>query len=255
MGSATLAILQKGNPNNKTFVHDPHLQKFYDGDRPDIAIVCTPCLSGNLDDPTFLKSIHPHHVIVRSTVNPNTFDKISHLLPGSTVSHWPEFLTMSTADRDAIFPDKVIFGTSLNSAAVPTFLNNLWGHFYRRWRDENLIVTDPETSAAIKLGINTLYSIKCAFNNLMFDIIGSQAGYNDWVEACGLDQRITVSHEQIRHNGYRGFGGRCLPKDAMTLRDCTLTAKQRRFIQELLNMNEEWLGKPIGQVLKDEWGG
>lgn len=255
VGSATVKILQKGNPANEIYVHDPPRSKWYDGDRPDAVVVCTPCLSGLLDDIPFLKSTRPAHVVVRSSIRPEAFKPLEEAMPGVKVSHWPEFLTMATAEHDAMFPDKVVFGTNLDETAIPTFLNNLWGQFYRRWRDRELIITDPYSSAAIKLGINTFYSIKCAFNNMMFDIIHSQQGYNAWVKACELDKRIEVSHEQIRHGGYRGFGGKCLPKDTAALRDCTTSSMQRRFLQELLNLNEHWVGKSAEQIVKEEWNG
>jgi UDPglucose 6-dehydrogenase len=43
------------------------------------------------------------------------------------------------------------------------------------------------------------------------------ADYDAVKEAAAADKRIGRSHLEVFHKGYRGYGGKCLPKDTRAL--------------------------------------
>jgi len=56
------------------------------------------------------------------------------------------------------------------------------------------------------------------FANQMYDLcekLGIQ--YDRVKEAAAADKRIGPTHLDILHKGYRGYGGKCLPKDIRAL--------------------------------------
>jgi UDP-glucose 6-dehydrogenase len=66
----------------------------------------------------------------------------------------------------------------------------------------------------VKMFGNTWFATKVAFANQMYDVcqkIG--ADYQAVMEAAAADKRIGRTHLEIFHKGYRGYGGKCLPKD------------------------------------------
>ena len=65
---------------------------------------------------------------------------------------------------------------------------------------------------------NTWFAIKVVFANQMYDLckkIG--ADYDTIMESASADKRIGRSHLEVIHKGYRGYGGKCLPKDIKAL--------------------------------------
>jgi UDPglucose 6-dehydrogenase len=65
---------------------------------------------------------------------------------------------------------------------------------------------------------NTWFSAKVVFANQMYDLcqkIG--VDYEIVKEAAAADKRIGPTHLEIFHKGYRGYGGKCLPKDTRAL--------------------------------------
>jgi UDP-glucose 6-dehydrogenase len=62
---------------------------------------------------------------------------------------------------------------------------------------------------------NNFLTVKTAFFNEYYDLVKElEADWNDVVEGAVADPRIGNSHTQVPgHDGKRGFGGSCFPKD------------------------------------------
>jgi UDP-glucose 6-dehydrogenase len=70
----------------------------------------------------------------------------------------------------------------------------------------------------IKLGGNSFFAYKVAFANNLYDVCEkSGIDYKTVLEGMAADKRIGRTHLKIVHNGYRGYGGKCLPKDTKAL--------------------------------------
>jgi UDPglucose 6-dehydrogenase len=174
-----------------------------------VCIIATPCADGYLDDPAW--ALQSDQVVVRSTVLPAAFDA----LRVGRRHHWPEFLTEATADADVLAPDKLVWGTD-DETDVSLLVQLLGGHYWRL-RDR-AVITTLRASAVAKLGINAIYTAKVLLHNALWDAVDHDEGeYGALLAAEGHDKRLLVSHSDPWHGGYRGAGGKCLPKDTAIL--------------------------------------
>ena len=65
---------------------------------------------------------------------------------------------------------------------------------------------------------NTWFSLKVAFANQMYDLCQKlETDYDIVRDGVAADKRIGRTHLEVVHKGYRGYGGKCLPKDTRTL--------------------------------------
>lgn len=70
----------------------------------------------------------------------------------------------------------------------------------------------------VKFFGNTFLAARVTFANQMYDLCEAIGADYDLVrEAAGHDPRIGHSHFDVMQDGYRGYGGLCLPKDTKAL--------------------------------------
>lgn len=151
-------------------------------------------------------------VVIKSTIVPGTTARLQQEYPHLKLMYNPEFLTEITADQDMKFPDRQIVGTTDKSFSVAADIMALLplAPFER-------IV--PSTAAEmIKYFGNTWFSAKVVFANQMYDLAQKLGVDYDVVrDAVAADKRIGRSHLDVFHKGYRGYGGKCLPKDTRAI--------------------------------------
>lgn len=151
-------------------------------------------------------------VVIKSTVLPGTTEMLQKKYPQHKLLMNPEFLTEETADQDMSYPDRQIVGYTEKSHDVAGDLMQLLplAPF------ERMI---PATEAElVKYFGNTWFSVKVSFANQMFDLCQTLGvDYDRMVEAAAADKRIGRTHLNVWHKGYRGYGGKCLPKDTKAL--------------------------------------
>ena len=151
-------------------------------------------------------------VVIKSTVLPGTTEMLQKKYPQHKVLMNPEFLTEVTADQDMNYPDRQIVGYTEKSHNVAGDVMQLLplAPFERV-----LPATEAET---VKYFGNTWFSVKVSFANQMYDLCQALGlDYDRMVEAAAADKRIGRTHLNIFHKGYRGYGGKCLPKDIKAL--------------------------------------
>ncbi|OGM98552.1 MAG: hypothetical protein A2817_00035 [Candidatus Yanofskybacteria bacterium RIFCSPHIGHO2_01_FULL_39_8b] len=147
-------------------------------------------------------------VVIKSTILPGTTEMLQKKYPRHKLLMNPEFLTEETADQDMSYPDRQIVGYTEKSHDVAGDLIQLLplAPFERI-----LPATEAEL---VKYFGNTWFSVKVSFANQMYDICQALgADYDRMVEASAADKRIGRTHLNVWHKGYRGYGGKCLPKD------------------------------------------
>jgi UDPglucose 6-dehydrogenase len=87
--------------------------------------------------------------------------------------------------------------------------------FKARFGQKHYILTDSTTAEYIKYMANTFLAVKVSVVNEFYRM--SEALGADWdkaLEGFVSDPRIGNSHTQVPgHDGKRGFGGTCFPKD------------------------------------------
>ncbi len=151
-------------------------------------------------------------VVIKSTVLPGTTEILQQKYPQHKLLMNPEFLTEETADQDMPYPDRQIVGYTEKSHSVAGDVMQLLplAPFERI-----LPVTEAEL---VKYFGNTWFSVKVSFANQMFDLCQALGvDYDRMVEAAAADKRIGRTHLNVWHKGYRGYGGKCLPKDTKAL--------------------------------------
>lgn len=163
-------------------------------------------------DDAFSKIPDGKIVIIKSTVLPGATEKYQQQYPKLKVLFNPEFLTEETADQDMNFPDRQIVGYTKESFNVASDVLTLLplAPFERIM---------PATEAEmVKYFGNTWFSVKVIFANQMYDVCKKLGiNYDQVKEAAAADKRIGRTHLDVFHKGYRGYGGKCLPKDTRSL--------------------------------------
>jgi UDPglucose 6-dehydrogenase len=156
-------------------------------------------------------------IIIKSTITPGTTDKIQGQFPNHKILFNPEFLTEETADSDMAYPDRQILGYTPQSYNVSSYvLKQLPLATYES-------VVPAYIAEFIKYAANTWFAVKVAKNNELYDIFkkygGTDKEFEAMIDGVSADKRIGRTHLDIWHKGYRGYGGKCLPKDTKTFID------------------------------------
>ena len=171
-------------------------------------------------------------ILLRSTVTPGTTKALQEKYPSLKIVFNPEFLTERSAKFDFINQSRFILGGDKQNTRMVADLF--------KWRFGStipIIETDYETAELIKYMNNCYFATKISFMNEM-KMIAHECGANweDAMEGFLRDGRIGHSHVSVPgHDGRRGFGGSCFPKD----------------IQAMINFSESLDIKP--NVLRAAW--
>ena len=151
-------------------------------------------------------------VIIKSTVLPGTTEMLQVEFPKHRLLFNPEFLTESTAEQDMNYPDRQLIGYTDYSYTVSGDVMQLLplAPFERTIR--------AREAEMVKYFGNTWFSTKVVFANQMYDLCDRlDIDYDTVKESASADKRIGRSHLEVVHNGYRGYGGKCLPKDVRAI--------------------------------------
>ncbi|MCP6726801.1 MAG: hypothetical protein KJI69_02055 [Patescibacteria group bacterium] len=185
----------------------------------DIVFICvpTPYVEGEGFDLSIVEGVcealeGSKIVVMKSTVVPGTTEKLQKQYPSHKFLFNPEFLTEHTAEQDMRYPDRQIIGYTKQSYTIA-------GDLLQILPLAPYEAVIPATEAEmVKYFGNTWFSIKVTFANQIHDLCEKLGlNYDSIMEAAAADKRIGRSHLQVVHKGYRGYGGKCLPKDIRAL--------------------------------------
>jgi len=161
-------------------------------------------------------------IAIRSTLMPGMTDEFAKQYKREFV-YLPEFLRERFASIDQICPDKIIVGTNKKK---------IFEKFRRLFegvpdKKNKIMMMEPIEAELLKIALNSLYLIKVVFGNELYDICKKyKADYYKLFEAFKLDKQIKINHLDPLFEGYRGAGGKCLPKDIKFL----IQAAKKKFI-------------------------
>ncbi|MEK7072975.1 MAG: hypothetical protein AAB974_00860 [Patescibacteria group bacterium] len=220
VGGATRRYFEK--VGNVPFVYDSGKNEgsVADVNRADVIFICVPTpydpAKGGFDLSMVREAIGNIStgkiVIIKSTIMPGSTLEIQKEFPQHKIMYNPEFLTEMTADQDMQFPDRQILGVTDKSFTVAADVMAILPLApYERIM--------PATAAEmVKYYGNTWFSAKVVFANQMYDLCQKLGVEYDQVrDGVSADKRIGRTHLEIFHKGYRGYGGKCLPKDTRAL--------------------------------------
>jgi UDPglucose 6-dehydrogenase len=176
-------------------------------------------------------------VIIKSTVNPGVTDDIQAKHPEHRVFFVPEFLSEQTAAEDYASPrrrhvvglsDMVVQSWNYDNLCARQVRSLLPTHYDVIPGSEEVFDGKPVYLCArqaelLKLATNSFYALKVTYANMLYDCGMAQ----ETLDALGADNWIGGEHFEVEHKGFRGFGGKCLPKDLLALADYA-----RRYIPD-----------------------
>lgn len=193
--------------------------------KPDIVFICVPTPmsnDGSQDSSiieTVIKELLEHCPkaikVVKSTVLPSLLGELEKI--DSKVVYNPEFLREKHANLDFVNSDMIIFGGDKN---ISTQVSNAYLR-HSRCKTKEHIFTDLLTASLIKYSINTFLASKVIFFNELYSLYEELDVKDSWESITGIisrDTRIGDSHMNVPgHDGRKGFGGACFPKDSLAL--------------------------------------
>ena len=192
---------------------------------PEIVFVCvpTPMNDDGSQDSSIIENVIKELIsncpnaikVVKSTVLPSLLDELKKL--DSKLVYNPEFLREKHANTDFINSDMIIFGGDRN---ISTQVSNAYLR-HSRCKTKEHIFTDLKTASFIKYSINTFLASKVIFFNELHSVYEKLDVKDSWesvVNIIAKDSRIGLSHMNVPgHDGKKGFGGACFPKDSTAL--------------------------------------
>jgi len=147
-------------------------------------------------------------IVIKSTVLPGTTEFLQKKYRHHRFLFNPEFLTETTAWKDFSRPIFQIIGfTSKSKNLAKKILKIL-----PKGKTQAIL---PSTVAEVfKYARNCFFASKVIFANQIYDLCKKlKINYKDIKKLMSSDPWIGKNHLEIFHKGYRGFGGKCLPKD------------------------------------------
>ena len=192
---------------------------------PEIVFICvpTPMSDDGSQDSSIIENVIKELVsycpnaikVVKSTVLPSLLDELHKL--DSKLVYNPEFLREKHANLDFVNSEMIIFGGDRN---ISTQVSNAYLR-HSRCKTKEHIFTDLKTASFIKYSINTFLASKVIFFNELHSVYEKLEVKDSWesvVNTISKDSRIGDSHMNVPgHDGRRGFGGACFPKDSLAL--------------------------------------
>ena len=186
-----------------------------------LVFVCvpTPYAPGHgFDDSAVEQAIAPLRgsktIVIKSTVLPGTTRKFQERFPEHRVLFNPEFLRERSAVEDFLKPDRQIVGVCGDDREEAERLLKLLPPA------PHTAVVPAEAAELTKYATNAFLALKVTFANELYDLCAALgADYGLVKEGIAVDERIGASHLDVLDGGYRGYGGKCLPKDTMALLD------------------------------------
>ena len=152
--------------------------------------------------------------IVKSTVLPSVLEKLEKIEPSLVYN--PEFLREKNANLDFVNSDMIIFGGNRNtcSKVSDAYLK------HSRCKTKEHIFTNLKLLHWSNI-LSTPFGFKGYFFNELFAIFERLNVSDSWeslVDIISRDKRISDSHMNVPgHDGRKGFGGACFPKDSLAL--------------------------------------
>ena len=159
-----------------------------------------------------IKKIKPGKtVVLKSTVWPGTTDALQKIYPKLKMLFNPEFLSRSTSEADFANPDRQLIGYTTRSKKEADLVSKILPN------GKHHKVLKSSEAELIKYAHNVYGSIQIIYANHLYDISKRIGADYDAVRygfsASDFIGPGILRYMNVFHNGKRGFGGPCFPKD------------------------------------------
>ena len=171
-------------------------------------------------------------VIIKSTIEPGTTDKLSKKYPSLRFAMNPEVLLELAAVHDFCHHDIFVIGTHYDDLyeKIAEAHGNLAQEF---------IKTTPVNAELVKYFCKVLNSTRIIFANLFYEISKKVGANYDEAKRIAVKRENMIDSYLDCNENLRGFGGTCLPKDTEAI--SALTSKlgiDYNFLKGVLKDNE-----------------
>jgi UDPglucose 6-dehydrogenase len=155
-------------------------------------------------------------IVLKSTVEPQTTEKLYDKFNNINLIHNPEFLSSSTAFEDFHNQNHIVIGKQVNCSDEA--YNNVI-YFYNKYYNAKISECLSTESESMKLFVNNFYASKIQLFNeyyLLCNKIG--VNYNNVKDMMLKNGWINPMHTDVPgRDGKLSYGGACFPKDTMAL--------------------------------------
>jgi UDP-glucose 6-dehydrogenase len=173
--------------------------------------------------------------VVRSTVIPGTAKRLMDKYNVDIIS-FPEFLSERTAEEDAAHPWLTVIG----GRSVDKFIHDHAKHFAGGpWRGYHRF-DDNATAEMVKYAVNCLFATLTIFGNQIFDACEKAGVQYDDIKSV-LEKMPWREHHHLDplKDGYRGYAGKCIPKDVRAM----IAEYDLLLLRVVDTINEKLLGR------------
>lgn len=191
-----------------------------------------------------LQSANPI-LVIKSTVSIGFTERLIKKFKNNKIIFSPEFLQEGKSIKDSLYPSRVIIGGK-NKQAMEIIANILCSFSMKK--NTKTMFMPPTEAESVKLFSNMYLSTRIAyFNELDSFAMDRNLDAASIIEGVSLDKRIGNSY----NNPSFGFGGYCLPKDAMQL-ESDFADTPHHLISSVLISNESRKKQIVAHVKKNK---
>jgi UDPglucose 6-dehydrogenase len=184
-------------------------------------------------------------IVLRSTIPVGTSDDLN-------CYFMPEFLTEKNYVYDFINNKDWIFGLlNVDENKDNVFKSKIQELFdlafqNDRIKHKNLHFLTNKEAEMVKMFRNCYLATKVSFCNEIYEFCGKKnVNYENVRKLAANDDRILHSHTQVPgHDGLKGFGGTCFPKDTSSLRYEMNKCNMKSYILEAIIERNENVDRP-----------
>lgn len=153
-------------------------------------------------------------LVIKSTVLPGTNRALQDAYPQFDFISNPEFLTARNARLDFINASRIVIG-AVPSAYGRNVATKIVDLYCTITSHTPIYICSWEEAEIVKYMANCFFALKISYLNEMYDVCKLHNTDFDFIKSMWLaDGRIGNSHHEVPgHDGDRGFGGTCFPKD------------------------------------------
>lgn len=154
-------------------------------------------------------------VVIKSTIEPETTNKLSEIYKTLRIVHNPEFLSASTAFDDFHNQKHIVIGISNNVDNVDILVD-----FYRKnYNTAEISLCKSIESESMKFFLNSFYAVKIQFFNELFLLCKKNNSDYETIRKLMIKNNwINPMHTMVPGNdGKLSYGGYCFPKDTNAL--------------------------------------
>ena len=241
--------VKNGLINVETYIVDPKLEtkiEELEVFKPEIIFICVPTpmgKDGSQDIGIAIEVIEKiKHlsfqplIVMKSSVIPSKIYDMTSIIDRFVYN--PEFLREKYANEDFINSKLILFGgKSEDCEDLAKFYDN-----HTKCITRNYQITDAISASLCKYTINSYLATKVIFFNQIKDIFDkseTNEKWNNFIKFVSMDTRIGNSHMDVPgHDGRRGFGGACFPKDTNALLSYSQELeKELKLLKKVIKIN------------------